>query len=507
MNPEKDVSNSGIQGPDPVEYPAGWVANVMRVLCVVAFGVACFLAWSAFQAGEIAGCGAKGVWDCSHVLHSRWSKWLGVPVSVPAAGLYVTMFVALWFVAEKYPDRIRNLAWCVVTVLAVSAGASAVWFVSLQVFILQHLCKYCMAVHSMGLIIFMLITIYQPLSKNVSQGLSSLGLIAASVLIMGQLMTKPAPTYAIEFHDTAGEHVATDEVIDFDFDSEVDSFDDADFDAPMADDESMTPIAVPESNGDSDEQLEKVVKTDDDTVTVVREAAPIATFTPVPQTQTAAVASTVKKTSNEVTEAQAEAPAPRVVTYPGVRANIKVNHWPIIGKPDATQVVICLFDYTCPHCRNMSHHLDVARQRFGQQLAVVVLPVPLDSECNPTVNVTAPDHQEACELARLAVAIWRIDPDLFPAFHSYLFSEPRSRTYGEAYAHAQTMVDPAKLQNMVNGPLVSQFINKHVKLYQRAGEGTLPKVLTEKMTIKGDMANADELCGALQNSLQLQPIR
>ena len=149
----------------------------------------------------------------------------------------------------------------------------------------------------------------------------------------------------------------------------------------------------------------------------------------------------------------------------------------------------------------------MARQRFGHQLAVVVLPVPLDSECNPTVDVTAPDHQEACELARLAIAIWRLDPDLFPVFHSYLFSQPRSRTYAEAYAHAQTMVDSGKLQNLVNGPLVSQFIDKHVKLYQRAGEGTLPKVLTEKMTIRGDMSNADELCGALQTSLRLQPIR
>ena len=483
----------------------------MRILCVAAFGVACFLAWSAYQAGEIAGCGAKGVWDCSHVLHSRWSKFLGMPVSVPAAVLYANMFAALWFVGEKYPHRIRNLSWCAITIMAVSAGASAIWFVSLQVFILQHLCKYCMAVHSMGLIIFMLITIYQPMSKSLSQGLTSMGLIATSLLIMGQLMTKPAPTYAIDFYDESTEQVATDEVIDFDFDSGFDDFesvdDEADFDAPAME-ESTTPVSIPGADqNENGEQLEKVAVPADDAVTVLKNAAPIAAFSPMPQTETSGSESVVKKVANEEAEVKPAAPAPRVVTYPGVRANLKVNHWPIIGKTDANQVVICLFDYTCQHCRNMSHHLDVARQRFGHQLSVVVLPVPLDNECNPTVDVTSPDHQEACELAKLAVAVWRIDADSFPAFHSYLFSEARNRTYAEAYAHAQTIVDAGKLQNLVNGPLVSQFISKHIKLYQRAGEGTLPKVLTEKMTIRGDMSNADELCNALQTSLQLQPIR
>ena len=137
MNPEQDVSNQGIQGSDPVDYPAGWVPVVIRVLCLGAFCIACFLAWSTLQAGEIAGCGANGIWDCGHVLHSRWSKWLGVPVSIPAAFLYATMFASSWFVSDKYPNRIRNLCWCIVTMIAVAAGASAVWFISLQVFILQ----------------------------------------------------------------------------------------------------------------------------------------------------------------------------------------------------------------------------------------------------------------------------------------------------------------------------------------------------------------------------------
>ena len=494
MNPEQDVTIKNIQGSDLIEYPAGWVPNVIRVLCIGAFGVACFLAWSAFQAGEIAGCGATGIWDCSHVLHSRWSKWLGMPVSIPAAGLYALMFAALWFVSEKYPERIRNLSWCIVTILAVAAGASAIWFISLQVFILQHLCKYCMAVHSMGLVIFMLITIFQPLGKRTSQGLSSIGLLATSVLILGQLMSTPAPTYAIDYHEPSADQVVEDEIIDFDFDDDmnIEAMEDVDFESPADDAETLTPVSIPDPGSESnrmDGQLSGV--------------APIATYSPMPQDAQKVIVTQVSNTENNE-EAKS---APRVITYPGVRANLKVNHWPIIGKAEADQVVICLFDYTCPHCRHMSHHLDVARQRFGSQLAVVVLPVPLDTECNPTVANTAPDHQEACELSRLALAVWRLNPDAFPAFHTYLFSENRSRTFGEAYAHAQTMVDPQALLDTVNGALVSKFIDKHVKLYQRAGEGTLPKVLTEKMTIRGDMSNADELCSVLQTQLQLQPLR
>ena len=352
----------------------------------------------------------------------------------------------------------------------------------------------------MGLVIFMLITIYQPLGRKTSQGLSSIGLLAASILILGQLMSTPAPTYAIDYYEPSTDQVADDEIIDFDFDEDMDPVDDVEFDAPTDDSEPLTPVSIPDRH---QEPVNPDQNFNADTSQFVTGVVPIATYSPLPQeSQTIAV---TQVSNNEQKESE---PAPnRIVTYPGVRANLKVNHWPIIGKVDADQVVICLFDYTCSHCRSMSHHLDVARQRFGSQLAVVVLPVPLDNECNPTVATTAAGHQEACELSRLALAVWRLNPDVFPAFHTYLFSENRTRTYGEAYAQAQTMVDAAALTNMVNGPLVSKFIDKHVKLYQRAGEGTLPKVLTEKMTIRGDMSNADELCGVLQSQLNLQPLR
>src|SRR5580704_3726379 len=64
--------------------PLVWL---MRLLCCAALGVTGYLAVTALQEGEVAGCGSGGTFDCSYVLHSRWSKVLGVPVSIPAFAL------------------------------------------------------------------------------------------------------------------------------------------------------------------------------------------------------------------------------------------------------------------------------------------------------------------------------------------------------------------------------------------------------------------------------------
>jgi hypothetical protein len=154
----------------------------------------------------------------------------------------------------------------------------------------------------------------------------------------------------------------------------------------------------------------------------------------------------------------------------------------------------------------MNAHLSVARQRFGDQLAIVALPVPLNIRCNPTAKGNGAGHEEACEIARLALALWRTDAKAFPLFHDWLFAVGRSRTLAEARGYANQLVDPARLRHYESGALVDKFIARHVKLYERSGQGTLPKIFTEKLTIKGQMRSANELTDVLQNHLGLQPI-
>jgi len=514
--------------------PPSVVLWAMRALCIIAFCIASYLAWTAFRMGTVAGCTETGIWSCDHVLHSRWAKVFGIPVSLPAAGLYVTLFVCLLFVGGRVPDRIRNLSWCLITVLAISAGSAAIWFTTLQVFVLKHLCMYCLAVHSLGFLACLLVLISRPLPGKVTSGLAGVGVLATGVLMVTQMVTEPPPTHQMEVYDqVAIDETPMEEVLDF-------SFDDGGFEMELEETRAthfVTPDAATSAAPlvDTDAELDSLTEDhgsledydpllEPTTPTSIQQpepaahedgwdeskqsAQPLPTLTPQPP-----VGGPVVPPSTDSRELKGTKTASRtdkvkdrrLVMYPGVRANLNVQQWPILGSPQARHVVIELFDYTCPHCREMNRHIEVARERFGDQLAIVVMPVPLNRECNPTVLNPTSEHVDACEIARLALAVWRVDPDVFPVFHRWLFEADRNRTANESRLHAETLVPRLELQKQLQGPMVGKFINRHVTLYKRAGKGTLPKLLTEKMTIQGKMRTAEELCRTLQSQLGMTP--
>ncbi len=494
-------------GPDDgLRYPAPWALWTLRLLCVVALAISGYLAWAAFQTGSLAGCSSGGTWSCEHVLHSKWSKVFGIPVSIPALALYTSLLSCLVFAGVSAPERVRNLAWSLVTILAVSAGVAAVWFISLQAFVLKHFCPYCMGAHTVGLLACSIVLWTRPLDRKIAAACSGLGVLATSLLVLAQVFSVAPPTHQIEVYEqVAGDasSEATEEFVDFDFDVAADAaqFDGGDTEGQLAPemmdvlDEPTTPTSLekvtPPAGSDAD-------------------GKPLPTLTPQPPvggpvtTSDGPTAADLKKVEKVASK---QVPDKRLIKYPGVRANLNVDQWPIIGSSAAPHVVIELFDYTCPHCREMNRQLEIAKSLFGDQLAIIVLPVPLSPECNQAVQRHSAEHAEACEIARLAVAVWRVSPQAFPQFHRWLFSENRNRTAAEARGFGSSLVGATQLQQEMAGPLVGKFIDRHVALYRRAGEGTLPKLLCETMTLEGKMRSADELCATLQSRLGMVPLQ
>ena len=110
---------------------------------------------------------------------------------------------------------------------------------------------------------------------------------------------------------------------------------------------------------------------------------------------------------------------------------------PILGSPRAEAVVVELVDYTCHGCRRMHHLLTRAKSKYGADLSVVVFPCPLDPACNPSIEKESETHQHACELARLALAVWQVSPSQFTEFHGWLMADVEtSRTLQEALSYA-----------------------------------------------------------------------
>lgn len=552
-------------------FPSLWVVGTLRLLAVAAFAFACFLAWSAQQVGDIAGCAGGGVWDCSHVLHSKWAKWMSIPVSIPAAALYASMISALLFVGDSAPRKVRKMAWQIVTTLAFAAALSAIWFVYLQVFVLEHLCKYCLIVHGCGLIIAALALYHRPFNWQATSRMAAIAATAASVLIFGQIFGKEPVTYQVDIHDPVA-HSESDD----DFSAPTDDEFSAPIDEVASDDDVFeAPSDVFESPEDSTRPV-STIRPDADLQAIDASPSPFPSsdalrfgtlrikpiqvtgppWTPVPKKPTsdarvadelelakpgalngtgtpalapipsfsppAGVAPAVPAerpetfTNSEVKQASDEQPVPkekapakvkRLVRYPGADVNLNVANWPILGSEEAPHVVVELFDYTCPYCRTMHGHITTARQRFGEQIAFIVMPVPLNGRCNPTVRNTSPEHVDACEIARLALAVWRCDAEAFPPYHEWLMAGDRSRTAAEARQQAESIVDAEQLKAVLASPVLSKFIDRHVALYKRAGEGTLPKLLTERMTVRGKMDSAETLCRTLQDNLTLTSVQ
>ena len=171
----------------------------LRALCAVALAVSSYLTWVAFTKSDIAGCGGQ-VFDCDHVLASKWSIWFSIPVALGAVGLYLAGLGSLAFCRQTVSDRWQQHGWRAFTVLGFSAGLAACWFISLQVFVIGHLCLWCLTAHGCGLVIASLLLWSHPLGLVSTARLSGFSAAGVLVLIGGQLLTPAPPTYVVEYH-------------------------------------------------------------------------------------------------------------------------------------------------------------------------------------------------------------------------------------------------------------------------------------------------------------------
>jgi protein-disulfide isomerase len=192
----------------------------------------------------------------------------------------------------------------------------------------------------------------------------------------------------------------------------------------------------------------------------------------------------------------------RLINVNGGQFSLDIRQWPLIGKPDAKFVFVEMFDYTCPYCRATHQAVRGAMEHFGDDLAIVALPVPLDAACNRSVTQTAPEHAEACEIAKIAVAVWRVNRAKFAEFHSWLFDPSSRPTAADALQHAAQLVGENAIHDELNKPTAGSYVTRHVELYERVGSGSLPKILFSSTSVSGSVESASTLIDMIsQNGL------
>ena len=136
--------------------PWPWWRCVLTGLTALALAMSAYLSWQYLVGGPVIGCGGDGV--CDQVLSSRWSAVAGVvPVSGLAAGVYLAILVATYFIGSSTTASDRRLAWSAMQILAGAAIGSAVWFTVVQKWVLGAFCPLCTATHITGLFLAALI--------------------------------------------------------------------------------------------------------------------------------------------------------------------------------------------------------------------------------------------------------------------------------------------------------------------------------------------------------------
>jgi thiol-disulfide isomerase/thioredoxin len=204
----------------------------------------------------------------------------------------------------------------------------------------------------------------------------------------------------------------------------------------------------------------------------------------------------------------------REVTFLKDRIKLDMYKEAVLGSPEAKYVVVELMDYTCPHCRKMHAHIREAMSRYGDQLAVVILPVPLELECNKMVAATDPAHRGACKIARTALAVGEVAPSKFLDFHNFLLAnEEKVPSAGQAVVRGYQIVDRKRLKTRGASQEIEDRIQKDIRLYsalaaEHRSDTTfgLPVQIVGDTVLSGGEVTAEEMFEAWEKALGIKPL-
>lgn len=392
---------------------------LLRSLLGLSLGVSAYLAWAALGGTAVAGCGPES--GCDQVLHSRWSAWFGIPVSLPALAVYATALWMTFRLDAPTPPPVQRRAWAVLIVCGAAMLGAVLWFMVVQAAVLRTFCPYCLAVHGAGALAAGLILVTAPVAHPQGQGrklrqevvlppgsarrLILIAGVGVAVLVAGQVAYRPK-TFRV------------------------------------------TPLAKAGANPSVTNGLRTGV-----------------TDAPGPGVVPGTSSPTDRSAAPRLPGASTRLSGQRVYSLYGGAVQLDLTEVPLLGLPSAPVILISLRDYSCHHCRTMHGYLQQVHQALGDQLAIVSLPVPLNSECNAVVRRTHPDHVNACTYARLALAVWRTDRTSLARFDEWMLTPERPPTPADAGAFAAQLVGTNALRLALQDPWIDRQLHLGVSIY------------------------------------------
>jgi uncharacterized membrane protein len=391
-----------------------WWRWVLTGLSVLALALSAYLSWHYLRGTSVIGCGGGNA--CDQVLGSRWSSIGGrLPISGLAAGAYLAIVVASFFIGPRTAAPDRRLAWGALLLLTGAAAGSAVWFTIVQKWILGAFCPYCMAAHITGLVLAALVIWRTP--KQLAAPEQS-GSAAAPQRLMGRFPAIGLPLAGLALAGIlAGSQAA------------------------------LAPPAVYRSG---------------------------------------------------MSQGPSQPPIqPRAV--------------PLVGSPEAPNILTLFFDYRCPHCQQLHLMLEEAISRYDGKLAFVLCPAPLNTQCNPYVPRDVDQFKDSCELAKVSLAVWVAKREAFLDFDRWMFAPEtgqlwHGRTLDAAKTKAIEMVGQAEFDVAWADPWIDAYLKSCIRMFGNTveqGGNAVPKLVLGARWVTPEPNTTDDLITIMQDSLAL----
>jgi hypothetical protein len=192
--------------------------------------------------------------------------------------------------------------------------------------------------------------------------------------------------------------------------------------------------------------------------------------------------------------------APRELILANGRVRLNAASYPAIGGLSAELVVAVLFDYTCETCRANHPALLEALHRHGSQLTIILIPTPLDPACNIAIARLMPEHADACDYARYALAVWRAQPEKFAAYDAWLMAGGGARPppLARARQYAEALVGVAPFTKALADAGLMHSLRDSGEIYRTLESGIIPKLLLPDQVLEGGFTSQAQLDLALK---------
>ncbi|MBT4623167.1 MAG: thioredoxin domain-containing protein [Verrucomicrobia bacterium] len=426
-----------------------WTLAVRMLLFSAAIITAYLAIATLARGGDVPGCGPES--DCDKVLNSSWAYWLGIPVSLLGLGLYGAFFISTFSLKigqqQKATRSLNSL-----TLFSFATLAAAAWFVCVQAVAIKAFCPYCCTAHglaSLAALIFLSQAgrISSRLSVRLNFGAGiGVALGLVAVIAAGQIILPKEQTAPL--------------IVDLG---------QAQTNAPIAEAKSA-PKPTPPS-----------------TVEPKPTAPAVATVTP-------------------------EAPStPKAEPFLVPRSTLSLDaaRLPLLGPANAPHRIGCLFDYTCHHCRQLHGFIRTAIVQFDGQLSCLMIPMPLDANCNAKFKRTHRDHVDACKYAKICLAVQQVAPAKYEQFDRWLFTNHKTtKPLAKVREHAAGLVGAAALNKAVASETVQQQLQQNIRVYElntkNGGNSSMPQTIVGDRVIFGPPPSDAALQSILKKTLGLK---